>query len=889
MKLVKLLLILLIPLTLFVPIYGEDNIYKVVDNNSGFSQDFESYDEAYSFFNKNIDEYDNLLLYENDKLINMKYGIVEFSDEAIDYYSTSRKTKDYINGAYGIDGAYLYTDDDNVYFKVSGDEGYVDIEDVTLLPIETLNVKPSLYIVKDGYLYHNIKNQLQIEYCNTSLCLDIAPNYLSDGEYYSYDGHYFYDDFYAMIIDYRSSYHDNAINEEPYYNYYQYLTHRTITNYTVEELEDYFYNTLGMNGRLSYYTDYDGDGAADTINRSQFYENINEFFNNQYLYGSNAMMLIASGIVESSYGKSLDSFLNNKLYLNAAYESNHEKNNDRYDSISNGIYAHAKYYISKLYSNYLKDTYAGTYYGNKLGGINIEYSLDHYYGEKAAAAYFKLDNALGLKDYKTIATGVINNADTVTFYYDGGFEYKIFSLSNIEELVLPILAETEDAYLVQVDPSFNGEYLYDYSESVAYIRKDAFSYINNYDSIHEYELNTINYDFAGGTYQDYDEISIKVLNNGSIPKIVPELAGNEFVDYSTSVADNGSMIYVANYKGISSINLENLFTKQSDIMPYPNFSKAKMRVNYNDGSYKRIQVNSDMVTPYSNEYFDTQYLIISYCGLDVEKEIMIDGAYYDEYDALDSAIVNGDYEYVKNNIDNVYYPLNMSQIRAMDYDLKIDHNRNYVIKDNTKSYDISISGLDLSIDDRRNFNLIEDTYYVTINRINVRSRDKIESVSKGYGFETVDGINISFNFNYQSVDLRGPAIVQLDIENKDNNKIYSVYHVNNVGDIIKCRTTQSDNYIQFVIDEKGDYLVMSMPTSNIYDIDDSVEDLSYTNMGIDNNRINIEFLFGLTLIIVALIGIIVYYNIQDKKDKEWKDYKKSLLRADIVREEKQKN
>lgn len=891
MKLVKLLLIFLIPLTLFVPIYGEEDTYKVVDNNSGFVQEYDDYDDALSFFNKNIDEYDNLLLYENDRLINMEYGIVEFVEDASEYYSILRNTKDYINGAYGIDGAYLYTGKNGkqVYFMLAGDKGYTNIDNVILHPFETLNVKPSLYNVKDGYLYHNIKTQLEIEYYSFSLCLDIAPEYLNDGEFYSYDGHYFYDDFYKMIIDYKNNNHDNSINDEPYYNYYQYLPYRTLTNYTLEDLEDYFYNTLGIDGRLNSYADYDGDKATDEINSSQFYQNINEFFNNQYLYGCNALMLISSAIVESSYGKSLDSYLNNKLYINAAYESSVEKINDRYDDIASSIYSQAKYYISKIYSNYLKDTYAGTYYGNKLGGINIEYCLDHYYGEKAASAYFKVDNALGLKDHNSIALGIVKDVNTITFYYDDEFEYKIFSLNDVCELSLPIIAEKDNAYLVQIDPSFNSDYLYDFSKSLAYISKDNFAYIENYDNMHDYELNTINFDFNGGTYQGFSGLNIKVLNNGSIPKIVPDCYGEVLSGYTNYVADDGTLVYAANYKHIDNIELDNFFIKQSDYMPYPNYSKARLIVKYSDGTTSRMNINSDMVTPYSISDTDEQTIHVKYAGLQVEKKISIDSIYYENYASLKSAMENGDYEYVKDNIDSVYYPLSMTQIRDMDSALKDKYNRNYVIHDKTNSFDISISGLDLSIDDRRNFNLIEDTYYVTVNNINVRNVNRIEQVTKGYGFETVTGLNLSFNFNYQNVDLRGQAIVQIDIDNKENNMIYSVYHVDSIGNVLKCRTTQSNNYIQFVINEKGDYLVLKMPSANIYDIDDNVENLSYANIGIDNNRINIEFLFGLSLIIIALIGIIIYYNIKDKKDREWKDYRKSLLKADTVQEEKQKN
>ena len=276
-------------------IFAEDDFYYVIDNDE-LIQEFESYSSAISFFNDNKDEYDNLIVKHNDEVVEMEYGIVEFNDELdyVKYHSISRGEDDYISATYGVDAAYLYSEDNKIYFKVANDIGYIDFDNVKLVPYDN---NSSNYYTDDKYIYHKIKNPLNYE----SYKLDFIPDGLSNNStYYSYDGHYFYDDFYLMIDDYRSDINDNAVNEEIYFNYYQYLSHRSLSNYSYEELEDYFYNTLMIDGKLNHYVDNNNDNAADEINRSQLYDEIDDFFIYENIYGSNAMLTISSAIYESS-------------------------------------------------------------------------------------------------------------------------------------------------------------------------------------------------------------------------------------------------------------------------------------------------------------------------------------------------------------------------------------------------------------------------------------------------------------------------------------------------------------------------------------------------------------------------------------------------------------
>ena len=868
-----------------VHVKAQEDFYYIY-NNEELIEQFDDYDDAYDYYRDYLDEYPNLIMKKNDDVVHMEYGIVEFKktkacDLIVEYHSDLRDVDDYFNPCYGVDAAYLSTNSkaSEVYFKLSGDLGSTSIDNVILHPFESLNVKPSLYENNNDYLIHKIKTQLDQDYYSFSLTLDNSLDYLDKNkEYYSYDGHYFYDDFYLMIDDYRQDTYEHAINSEAYYNYFQYLPYRSISNYNSEDLEEYFYNTLGINGRLLHYVDYDGDSAADEVNRSQLYGQLNNFLIYQYMYGTNGMMLLSSAINESSYGKNLASFSNNNLYQTAAYETENEKNYSRYDTIDNSIYSHSKYIISSIFSNHLRSDYAGTNYGDKASGINTNYSLDPYYGQRNSATYFELDRKLGARDYNNYAIGIIKDESRVRFYEDAQLDDRRLSITDIKELALIILGEYEDSYKVQIDHSFNDEYLYDFETSVAYVSKDVFDVILNPEKIKENSYKTVHYDFNGGTFHDYQSLDLKYRDDDLVLDIVPSYHLHEFVEYDEN--------YVAQYRKINEIRL-NTFDKNN------NASNIDLRdwqliINYEDGQTDMIPVNSDMINSYK-QILEQQIINVRYAEENISEQVDYQDDESQVYENILKAIEDKDYDYVKENIHKTNYPLSFSQIRTIDYDLKEKQQRNYVIKDNGEKYNLSISGLDLSLADKNSFSLVDDTYYVIVDNISQDAENKIMNLAAGYGFKKVEGIDISFRFNFQDIELQGPAIVQIALEDKKNDLVYSVYHLTEDGDIIKCRTTQSDNYIQFMIKESGSYEVLSMPSVNEYYIEDQTEDLSYENMGYDNHKINLNLLMIILLALLGIIGIIVYYIFNDKSKKLWKDYKKSLRIAESVQEEKPKN
>ena len=315
---------------------------------------------------------------------------------------------------------------------------------------------------------------------------------------------------------------------------------------------------------------------------------------------------------------------------------------------------------------------------------------------------------------------------------------------------------------------------------------------------------------------------------------------------------------------------------------------CKLKVVYEDGGQELIDLNSDMISGYDKNSLENT-VVISYGGLSMEEDLKYSEKALEKSEQLKQALGENDASAVKKLIDEVSYPFTFSDIRTLDYELMNKNQRNYVIFDKTERYNLSISGLDLSLDDKRSLSLYGDTYYVIVEDINPEAKERIYDVAKGYGFSMLEGIDISFRFNYQSIGLKGPAIVQLDIGDKRNDLVYSVYHLSEEGDVIKCRTTQSDNYIQFMINASGSYLVMSLPSVNEFDIKDKIEDLSYENMGYDKHKTNFELMGTIVISLIGIIGITVYYIVYNKRKRLWKDFRRSLRQAAIVQEEKPKS
>lgn len=915
----KVTLICAILLLLNIQINAEETIYHLVNASNGNYEKVEDYTSfnsaSYSFRNLK-DDYSNLVLLENDKVILMEYGIVEFKVNQgctlnIDYKDANTNEDKSINGCYGIDAAYIESSrsGQNVYFKISGSNGVTDLDNVILHPYDTLDMRISSYTVINGQLHHEIKTQLLSDFYSTSIIINDAPAYLKEGEsYFSYDGHYFYDDFYKMIDDLNNEVYDNAINPlEPYYNYYAYIPHRSLSNYSYEEINNYIENGLCFDKKLDSYYDSNGDNANDVVNRSQYVGELASFIENQYLYGANALMMLSLSINESSFGKSAMAFGRNNLFGHAAFDSDVERNASRYLNIATSVYSHAKYYIGDRYSNPNRTTYYGSYFGDKQSGMNVMYSSDPYWGEKAAFYYRQLDKSLGNKDLNTYALGISNDFKDINIYDDQEFSNHKLTISDISPYSMIILDKFEGGYKVQLDPSFSDDNRYVFNKSVGYVKDDSFNLILNEDKIYDKKYHEISYDLNGGMINHQDKLTF-LVKDGQIPNITnPKKDGYEFTNYDHEVTPaNKNDVYVANYKKIKSIELISLPPIIIEYDSRIDLTNGKLKVIYEDDTEKIVDLDTNMVNSYDLKKEGLQDVTINYNGLTTTYKINVSKKLSDNRSSLkerldviiDNYKNNGTYNEnevldVTKKLKGIRYNLNDEQIKILDKILLeiYKDDVNFYIEDSR--FDVNISGMALALDAEESLNnkhfLYKDTYLLQTTIFSGSNYNRLKNIGTVYGFDVADSFTIMFKRNSVKLETKLPIIVQLKIEDIKEDKLYTVYRIDEDGDVEKCKTTRTSDYIEFTTSKDGSFMVLAMDSQNVYDIENDTENLNHETDGIDLNRWYFKILrFTITLIITAILALYHYIK-KGELNKRWNDYKKSLRSAELLQEEKLKN
>lgn len=424
----------------------------------------ETYDEAKNIMNTT--ENDDLVIIESGLIIDAKYAVIDYE---IGYpsshprnYSYIYPDKDaitnigYIVGGSPDDAALIEYDyaTKRVKIKVSGLTGWMDLYDETglqLYYIVPLSWATSVqyYEVNDSEIIHYFPINVYGANSRYGLTLDKKPIMLNQGIYYSYDGNYFYTDMKTLLNDYRNNNYNNAVNKDkPYYNYYQYLSFRTKTNYTAENINDYIKTRVGNKN-------------SNMINSGEL------FINAQNNYGINAILMLAIGINESGTGTSNIALSKNNLFgLNAVDKTPGESAN-YFTSVEDCIGEFAYKWLSYGFIQPGDSRFRGSNLGNKYQGLNVKYASDPFWGEKAASIYYTIDKSFDFQDYNTVATAILNsdyentvyakktpNGDNVyTEYYQ--YRQKGLAVSVFGEEIGPSVNGDDVWYKIQSDPTLD--------------------------------------------------------------------------------------------------------------------------------------------------------------------------------------------------------------------------------------------------------------------------------------------------------------------------------------------------------------------------------------------------------------------------------------------------
>ncbi len=403
----------------------------------------------------------------------------------------SRAAQDtYINACY-IDDAFLLNEEqDDLQIFMSGYDGWLSRHPlydaasntetwVNIIPTNQVQ-NPSFYKREGEDLVHYISNDVRDSNATNPVIIGRAPEWMQEEtNYYSYDGNYFYGNWADINID-----GTNAINElQPFYNYFQYLTYRSKTNYSLDELNA-FLETLGYIQKPTVYP------ASD--NESQLVGEGESFIQAQEQFGINGGLEFAMAMHESGLGRSKISIEKNNTFGMNATDNNPYGNATQFSSVRNGIFYHAQRYMSWGYTDAIDDfRYFGPHVGNKASGMNVKYASDPYWGEKIAGHYYRMDKTLGAKDYNYYQLAIKQGNERLTVNLDPTLQEALYTIENgksdlpILNYPLLVLEQSDNAVKVQSDMAIDlksREALmntnYDFSSSSGYIKSDSLYYVN---------------------------------------------------------------------------------------------------------------------------------------------------------------------------------------------------------------------------------------------------------------------------------------------------------------------------------------------------------------------------------------------------------------------------
>ena len=383
----------------------------------------------------------------------------------------------YLYGRSGADAAYLGEEDGKIKFMMAGVVGLVDRAKVQVVDLGSVK-SYSQYYADGTSLIHRITMNMTTSGWGGYVNVGPQQSYMETGQsYYSYDGHYFYRDYSAMLSDYRNNTRANSVNpNDPYYNYFQYLPLRSVTAYSGSTL----------NSMINQYA----SGGSKMNNTGA------SFVDRQDSYGTNALIMASVGAIESGWGSSSIAQNKNNLFGLNAVDTSAEASADTYKSIDSCIQTFAETYLSKRYLRAGWDYYHGGFLGDKASGMNVSYASDPYWGEKIAAVAWMLDNGNGQKDRGRYTIGI---KDTINTEYnvvnvrkeadtDAALDCTTTSSSgrSISNYAVLIKKNSGNFYQIQSDPVLNSgrtavntvSGVYSFDDMYAYISKDYVSIVS---------------------------------------------------------------------------------------------------------------------------------------------------------------------------------------------------------------------------------------------------------------------------------------------------------------------------------------------------------------------------------------------------------------------------
>ncbi|MFJ7825476.1 S-layer homology domain-containing protein [Psychrobacillus sp. NPDC096623] len=331
---------------------------------------------------------------KGDDMIKIKSGLAYSTTNPKNYASiysdTSLKTEiTYIQK--GREMKYIGSGPDYVIVQAGGTIGYAKHSEVDLIPSKVVIGQD--YYSKNGsgmlnhYLYNHVTKKLESFYQ-----VGPAPDFMNTSDkYYSYDGVQFYD--------------NKGTLKGTFFPYFQFQSVRQPTNYTAEELDQYILTVLTEKEATKIARYANAVQKSKLVNLGTYLKEV------ESTYEVNAMFILAAAMHESDFGLSSYAQTINNLFGIGVYDS--DPNAKVYAKPENSVYAFVTRYINGTYGLPTGSYANGAVPGNKTTGFNVKYASDPQWGSKIAGHMYRIDSALGGRDFGQAKLGITTPNSTL--------------------------------------------------------------------------------------------------------------------------------------------------------------------------------------------------------------------------------------------------------------------------------------------------------------------------------------------------------------------------------------------------------------------------------------------------------------------------------------------
>lgn len=591
-----------------------------------------SFDEAKQFMKNNGANNLAIMTRVNGltKIVDANQALVDLTEgpTQLTYYyledslNSRRYTYMYNHGSYrGGDAGLLdtsFSQASSIYMakiELSDFTGWVAQDDYEIVPITWVRAASS-YTVTAKTISHNYITRLQAEPNYYSLVIGPKPTMLDEGFYYSYDGHYFYNDLSKMIVDYRNNTRKNSVNSNnPYYNYYMYLSNHTRTTYSSITIDEYIRNILGYKKNI-YGFQFDGSLSGEwhtaDSGTSRLYGSGTFFYYAQEKYGVNALLSLSLSRNETGNGRSYLAVVKNNGFGLDAVDSNPINGAKSYGSFPSSIMGYASKWITYGYAHPRDSRYFGPQFGNKWIGMNVQYASDAYWSENMASHYYNFDKTYGLQDYDYYQLGIITQNMTPAYSNPSTSSKWIYNYPECDDAVVivdEVTSNGEKWYKVvsdlNIDSNYNeiyfsgnynwNGYVYIQANKVKKINEGKNGYISP-NSVTEYPNKNYEYDL-------YVEGGVQKPKVAVTTKDTPYYYDSSLTSKTgkTLLKDRYVMVYTVakiNNKPVAYLVTSDYFYDQkewvsADSIKFTNTAYGQIHNNYSSNMYSWVNYNRE--------------------------------------------------------------------------------------------------------------------------------------------------------------------------------------------------------------------------------------------------------------------------------------------------------